>query len=347
MSLGTIASTLGGAAQGFSMGGLWGAVAGAVFGFGLGMVAEATQPGIAGPEVTQLVAPSATEGIPIADILGTTQICGNFIWYCCPRSKKIKKKAGKKKVTVGHKYYLSFAISLYRGSVDVIYCIYEGDALLWEGPLFLADATNGCVIISIEDRGEIYFYFGTDDQVHDAFMSEKTGYELDYKGLCYAVFHDFMIGTQNRVGNFEFIIKKNPEYTFNPSHLIGTYDYNPVHAIYHCLRSAELLSDKIDEVSFSAAADTLLSEGLGISMNIGLQGALIKYIESICYHIRGCIFLNSSGKIAIRLYRKDVDIVDMVVISDDDILEDITVNQGNMLAAKNEVQAQYTSISND
>ena len=351
MSVGSIINTVVGAAYGFSIGGPWGAVAGAVAGFGLGMITDSAQPDIAKPDTTQLVAPSANEGIPVADILGTTQVCGNFIWYCCPRSEEVKEhaggKGGGKDVTVGYEYFLSFAIGLCAGPVDIIYCICEGDDLLWEGPLFLTDATNGCAVISVEGRGEIYFYFGTDDQEHDAYMGERTGYEIAYKGLCYAVFHDFMIGNQNRAGNFKFVVKKCPEYSFNISQEIGMYDYNPAHAIYHCLKISGLATDKIDGSSFNVSANTLFEEDLGISMNIASEKQLVKYIESICYHIRGCIFLNGSGKIAMRLYRKDVDIVDMVVISDDDILEDITVNQGNMLSAKNEVQAQYTSISND
>jgi len=350
VSIGGLVGTVVGGAIGAVIAGPVGLAVGAGIGLAGGMLIDPVEPDIAKPDPAQLTAPTAREGTPVADALGTVQLSGSFIWYCCPRSEEVKEDAGGKggggEVVTGYKYYLSYAIGLCRGPVDVLYCIYEGDNLLWEGPLSIGDATQGHVTISVEDRGEIDFYFGTSDQVANSFMHEKTGYALPYKGLCYAVFRDFMIGQYNRVGAFKFILKKRPEYAFSAAQNIGDYNYNPAHALYHLLvRDVGLSSDRIDEQSFSDAADTLLTEGLGISIPMRMERPLIRYIESICQHIRACLYVNAAGKIALRLYRKDVAIEDMLVITEDDVLEEIGLERQNMIEAKNEVQVRTTTIT--
>ena len=350
MSIGGIAGTVVGGAIGYIIGGPAGMVIGAGIGMAAGMVVDPVEPDVAKPDPAQLAAPTAVEGVPVAEALGTVQLSGGFIWYCCPRSEEEKERAGGKgggkKVVTGYRYYLSFAVGLCRGPADVLYCIYEGDDLLWEGPLSIGDATQGHVTISVEDRGEIDFYFGTTDQIANSFMHEKTGYALPYKGLCYAVFRDFMIGRYNRVGAFRFILKKRPGYAFSAVQDIGDYNYNPAHALYHLLvADAGLSSDQVDGQSFGDAADTLLAEGLGISIPMKRERPLIRYIESICRHIRACLYVNAAGKIALRLYRKDVAMEDMLVISEDDVLEEIGLERRNMIEAENEVQVRTTTIT--
>lgn len=348
MSTGGIIGTIAGGAIGFVIGGPLGAAVGAGLGLAAGMVIDPIEPDIAKPEPAQLSVPTAMEGAPIPDVLGISQLSGNFIWYCCPRAEEVKEDAGKGgsgEVVTGYKYYLFFAIGLCRGPVDTLYCIYDGDTLLWEGPLHLSDATNGKVSISVENRGIIDFYFGTQDQTPNSFMSGNTGYSISYKGLCYAVFENFMIGQYNRVGNLQFVIKKRPEYSFSTLKNIGDYNYNPAHAIYHLLvTDAGLPPDKIDEQSFADAANTLSQENLGISILMKEEKPLIRYIETICQHIRACLYVNAEGKIAIRLYRKDVPVEDMIKVTEDDILEEIGLERQNMIEAKNEVQVQTNTI---
>ena len=357
MSIGSGVGLVVGGVIGYVIGGPAGALEGAFIGMGVGggiqMLVDPIEPNVAKPDPAQLAAPTAHEGAPIADALGLVQMSGNFIWYCCPWTKKIKEDSGGKgggggKVVKGYKYYLSFAIGLCRGPVDVLYCIYEDDKLLWEGPLSLSDATYGHVTISVEDRGEIDFYFGTTDQVADSFMSGKTEYALPYKGICYAVFRDFMIGKYNRVGRFKFLIKKRPAYSFDSYQNIGDYNYNPAHALYHLLATDVGLSDdQIDDQSFSDAADTLHTEQLGVSVPMKMEKPLIRYIESICQHIRACLYVNAAGKIALRLYRKDVETENMLIIDENDVLEEIGIERQSMIDAKNEVQVRTNTITEE
>lgn len=351
MSTGGIIGTVVGGAIGLVIGGPIGMLIGAGIGMAGGMVIDPIEPDVAKPDPMQLTAPSAQEGIAVADVLGTTQLSGNFMWYCCPYSKAIKEKVGgggcrgSKKITTGYEYYLSFAIGLCRGPVDTLHCIWEGDKVLWNGPISLGEATNGHVALSVEDRGTIDFYFGTDDQPFNSFMKKKTGVELYYPGLCYAVFRGFMIGNVNRVNMFQFIIQKTPSYGFNVDNYIGDWNYNPAHAIYHILvNGVGLPPDMIDDQSFSDAADTLAAEGLGISIPMKLEKPPIRYIESICQHIRACLYTNAAGDIAIRLFRKDTGAEDMVVISEEDLLEEVGVERQSLVETDNEVQVRATVI---
>ena len=128
MSIGGIAGTVVGGAIGYIIGGPAGMMIGAGIGMAAGMVVDPVEPDVAKPDPAQLAAPTAVEGVPVAEALGTVQLSGGFIWYCCPRSEEEKERAGGKgggkKVVTGYRYYLSFAVGLCRGPADVLYCIY-------------------------------------------------------------------------------------------------------------------------------------------------------------------------------------------------------------------------------
>lgn len=365
MSLGSgIGGVVGGVLGFFIGGGTWiGALYGASLGFGAGLWIDPikTNSNVAKPDTSELSVPTSSEGIPVPDALGITQASGNIFYYGSPRSEEVKEKTesgkggGSREYVSGHKYFLTFAIGVLMGRIDDLYCIYENNNALWEAgtdpgqSLNVSSAVNGKVTLTVPDRGTIDFYFGTSDQTANATLTSETGYAIGYKNFAYAVFKDFMIGlNNNRVGALEFVFKKLPQMGASGWEPIGSYDYNPAYAAQYMLSNmAGIDSDLIDSSSFSSGAQTLYNENLGISLYCGNDSSILDYVESVFAHIRGSFYISTEGKLAFKLYRKDVAISAMMTIDEEDILEDVELDRDSYADTDNELVATYSKAEEE
>lgn len=99
-------------------------------------------------------------------------------------------------------------------------------------------------------------------------------------------------------------------------------DANPAHIIYECLTNTDwgmgAPSSSIDIPSFEAAAVTLFSEGLGLSLLWAQQSTIEEFVTTIINHIEATLFINPrTGLFTLKLIRGDYDIDDLPVISPD------------------------------
>ena len=90
----------------------------------------------------------------------------------------------------------------------------------------------------------------------------------------------------------------------------GNIDMNPAHIIYQCLTDSEwgmgYPTTAISSASFTAAADTLYSEGFGLSMLWNHQETIESFIKIILDHIGGILYVDpASGAFALKLIRAD------------------------------------------
>lgn len=164
---------------------------------------------------------------------------------------------------------------------------------------------NGTVTISTvtDERtmGTAYFYFGTDDHAINTKMQGDIANTPAYRHLCYIFFDDNYIGPYNRVAAMKFVIGKFPQLDFNANNVIGVYDYNPAHAIWYIQTNdwmAQLPEEYMDAVTFSAVADTLYSEGRGISILFDRQQTALAYIENILNHVGGVMRYSATGDLS-------------------------------------------------
>ena len=310
MSFGNFVSGVFGGIVGFFVGGPVGAAWGFGIGFGMSVAMDALAPDMPSPgqpQTAELAFPSAKEGLNIPDILGTTKLSGNIFQYFGSRVVEIKEEGGGKGVggdeyTTGYHYYLSWAMGICLGSVDYLYAVYAGDDLIWTGEL-VRPTSGGLEIVPLGDEvtkaeeiiggsaggiGNMYFYFGTDDQTANSKMVGNISNTPPYRHLCYAFFDDNYIGNYNRLPAIKFIVGKFPQLTFNANEVIDTYDYNPAHAIWYIMTNelmANLPEEFMDEITFSDVADTLLSETRGISILFDRQQTALAYLENIMNHI--------------------------------------------------------------
>lgn len=350
---------------GFFVGGPLGAVYGAAIGFGLGSVLDPITPDVPAPgrpQIGQLVITTADEGVPIADVLGTTKMTGNILWYANNRTRYVEQQQQQEGASggfggmaaqaldatgqnaPGYHYYLTFAMGLCIGPTDTLYTVYKGDECVWEGELHRPE-TGGEETVDVIDVGSMTFFFGTTDQVAPAAMTnllEDPTLFTDYKRLCYAFFNDAYLGQYNRLPVLKFVFKKSPVLTFNVENQIESYFYNPAHAIYYIISQMIGLGEQyINVFTFSQAADKLWLEDRGVNMLFDRQAPALSYLESLLNHIDGVLRWGIDGRLHLKLMRDDEDTNLMQVVDESIMLDDFGLERKSWLDTQNEIKVQY------
>lgn len=96
-------------------------------------------------------------------------------------------------------------------------------------------------------------------------------------------------------------------------------DMNPAHIIYQCLTDPEwgmgYPTADIDDASFTAAADTLYSESMGMSILWDRGAAIEDFIKEVLKHIDAVAYVDrTTGKFKLKLIRNDYTIAALPVI---------------------------------
>lgn len=366
MSAGMIGLAVIGGVVGFLTGGVGFALVGATIGLGIGSYVDPVTPDVPGvgqPATGEVELPTATEGLLIPEVLGTQPLYGNIFWYGLERSEEVKEKVGKggsKKVTVGYKYYLSWATGLCLGPCDELLSIWTGDDVLWTGPLSRPATVSGSVSseIAIDDFGTITFNWGTTanknidkmvSAINDQFGTSYTNYNLN--NFVWVYFDDCLLGGANRVPAIKFIVRRCPEHDFNSAKRIGLYDYNPVHAMYHIFTQANLAglgTTFIDNDSFSDAATEMAKarEQRGVSLTFNRQNSSLEYLSALVQHIGVVLRFANSGKFVIKMLRNYEAKASLPEITDEDLIKPAVIRRSQWIEAVNDVKVIYSERVN-
>ena len=209
-------SFLAGAVEGvigfFAGGGPAGAWIGFGIGFGLATMIDPIVPDIPQPgePMGELEIMTNVEGSPLPDLVGTTKMTGNLLYYGNNWRQTLTEDVdsggasdtggGGTQVT-GYRYFLTWAMGFCLGPVDTLYTVYSNDDVVWAGELGIADATNGEVNIALwkGDRGSLEGYEtghgGWLGGILDAIAAE-VAYQEGYIGIM-----TFYFGTDNQAVN--------------------------------------------------------------------------------------------------------------------------------------------------
>lgn len=361
-----------GAVIGFFVGGPLGAVLGAAAGYGLGQVIGSMTPdapAVGGPQIQQFVVSTSIEGIPITDLVGTSKMTGNLLWYGLDRTVELTEEAetggkgggGSQEYTTGYEYYMTWAMGLCLGPVDKLLAVYKNDDLVWEGELerpvsggmetitLVVPPEEGETADDSQTMGTMHFYFGTDDQVAQSVMNNNLPdptLSPDYRHLCYAFFDDCLMGEYNRMPVMKFVIQKCPVLDFSAGETINIYDYNPAHAVWYILeKMTHLPTSFLDEEKFSEFAAGCESDHLGVSILFDKQTAALSYLEGIFGHVDGVMRYGVNGKFQPVLVRADVAPGNMLLIDQDDITDELMMERKTWLQTLNEIKIQYPKIT--
>lgn len=104
----------------------------------------------------------------------------------------------------------------------------------------------------------------------------------------------------------------------------NTLDMNPAHILRECLTDPDwgmgYNEADIDDSSFTACADTLFSEGMGISLLWDTQTDIQDFVTTILTHIDAAVFVDrTSGLFVMKLIRDDYVVADLLELTEADI----------------------------
>lgn len=128
--------------------------------------------------------------------------------------------------------------------------------------------------------------------------------------------------------------------------LSGQLDMNPAHIIRECLTDPDWGMGypvaNIDDASFTAAADTLYSEGFGLSLLWDKQMEIEEFITLIIQHIDAALCLDrTTGLFTLKLIRNDYVEDDLITLGDADIISVEGYSRPTMDELVNEVVVNF------
>lgn len=198
---------------GFFVGGPVGAMVGFGIGYGLGTIIDPMTPDIPSPgePMGELEIMTNLEGIPMPEVLGTTKMTGNLLYYGNNRRTEVTEEmesegssggGGSEDVVTGYRYFLSWAIGFCLGPIDNLYTVWADDKIVWAGNLPRSEVVGGeaTIVLGNVDRGEMppdaedeYGVFNT------AYTSEYTGNDAADQGFMGLM--TFYFGTDDQLEN--------------------------------------------------------------------------------------------------------------------------------------------------
>ena len=123
------------------------------------------------------------------------------------------------------------------------------------------------------------------------------------------------------------------------------FNYNPVHALWQSLIMVGLPESWLSSASFLAAAQTIHTEGKGVSMLYGSHQPCLTYLKSILQHIDGILYYGVDGKFHVRLIRDDYTVSNLPVVDIDSLLSDPQIDRGSWLETYGEIKIQYNKLT--
>ena len=197
---------------GYYTGGPTGAWQGAAYGWTIGagvgsLVFPADGKDQYGPRLSDLKVQSATYGIPIPIVYGTSRVAGNAIWITPKKETSHEQSSGGKggggSSSTTFTYSQSVAMGICEGPITGISKIWVNGKLVYNPGSTDADT----VTASATFAENMTIYLGSETQVADPVIQADVGAANtpSFKGIAYIVFEDFQLADYgNSLPNFEF-----------------------------------------------------------------------------------------------------------------------------------------------
>lgn len=248
---------------------------------------------------------------------------------------------GKKKVTIGYRYYMGIHMGLCRGPVDQIVEIKVGDLTAWPldgespishstwfrinaGDLFGGDKGEGGV------SGSAYLMMGEQDQIPAAPLVDmlRPAIVPGFRGTT-TLFYDGLLCSMNPYPKpWKYRVRRwlkgwlndtpwYPSKALIPLRSVHVsqddepdiYAMNPAHIIYESYTSTDwgrgIPAHRINEESFVSAANVLCDERFGLCIRWNRQETLASFVQSVLDVIGAGVYADDQGRISLKLFRKD------------------------------------------
>lgn len=321
--------------------------------------------------------PTAEEGRIIPVICGKVKIDGsNVTWYgdleLVPVTKKVKTGWFSSAThTIAWRYYLGMQMFLCHSRDDFdVHEIRFGDTA---PPVTRTNEANGVIKFDFDApnfyggdekeggvAGTIRFYRGLVGQGGSAYFASQIDTPEKpipvapaYESYAYAMLEHFYVGTSAYLKPIGWVVSSYPNLLAVPSghHKIGD-DANPICFIHEIINNP-VWGLNIDNSRFNldgwrAAAETIYSEGYGISMIVNTGSTAEDLIDEVLRHIDGVVYTDpETGLLEIALARADYDPETIPHFGPDDMVEAPKFSRPSWSETKNTIKVSYIDRAND
>lgn len=240
---------------------------------------------------------------------------------------------GSQQIVTGNRFWGSFALAICFGPVHELLEISNGETVIWDGFIDYTSADGDGATVLNTDLGVVRFYWGSGTQNVDALLE---GLVIDgvpvpmpaYRWVCYAVCEDLSFGQQEVPPTLLFHIRRRGVTDLSLSlpadHHIVEGDAILPEVIYDILTDRlyglGVPTEYVDSVSFTAACEQTIEEGLVASPWLDDQEQAREFIGRILAYIDAVIYFDG-GKFVIDLNRA-ADVSGAVSLTIADLLEE-------------------------
>jgi hypothetical protein len=240
------------------------------------------------------------------------------------------------------------------GPVDKLSRIIVGEREAWAG----SQTTTGTIFINARElfggekreggvEGNVDVLLGASNQTQNAYLASKLGGNTPaFRGLFSLVLNQCLVSMMNPyIKPWKPEVTRWPKGWYEAKKAIGN-DANPAHIIVECLTNADwglgYQQSDVNLAAFQAAADTLYTEGFGLSLLWDKQVKIQDFIQDILRHIDAALYVDpSTGLFTLRLIRNDVIANELPLFGQDEIVSVDSFSRSTPADMPNTLSVRY------
>jgi hypothetical protein len=264
----------------------------------------------------------------------------------------------KSSVTIGYKYYMGFHLVVCHGPVDEFLAAKYAERDLWTGSVTsntdLTIDKPGLLGGEKQEGGVSGIFsilFGDAAQGRNAYLQSKVDSAVSaYRHVVSVVANQVYYAAMNPyVKDFYWRFRRTTtrEYQWYDAKADIGGHMNPAHILVDCLTNSAwglgISTNVIDTVSFEAAADTLFTEGFGLSFVYRQQSSIFELMTDVIRHVEGALYVDGQdGKFHFDLIRNDYVFEDLQVLDETNIVSVSKYESAVLSNTINEVVINFT-----
>lgn len=271
---------------------------------------------------------------------------------------------------IGYRYYIGMHMAVCRGPIDALLMVTVGDRILYSAtnPAAPDYTTSQDITISQNElfggdmreggiSGTMGLKMGEATQVPDTYLQGFFGaYTPAFKGVVSIILKEMYIGVNPYLKDWAFLVSRCPLppalswTTLGASQIVsvdGYYDANPAFIVYECITTTDFgmgyTAANVDLVSFQTAANTLKTEGFGLSLLWDQQSSVQNFIQKVLNHINGVLYVSqTTGLFTLKLIRPDYTVSSLLVLDETNIKTVDSYQRLGWGETTNEIVVRYT-----
>jgi len=260
-------------------------------------------------------------------------------------------KGGGDENVSGYDYYADCAGVVCLGLVDKLREIWMDKERVWRGELLRDSSHVHSANVTIEGRGQMTIYWGTEGQTSPAVL-EAAGHPA-YRGMCYLFFEQLYFGQdKTNAPDIEVVIERSPLNWAGAPVLTGNsrvaLDAEPIHALVDALCHPRggfgFAAADLDLPHLAVAGAKLRAEGNGISPFIDDEMTAGELVETFCQYCDAWPSFRDGNKLRIVLAREPETVATTyALIGEYDLVDTPRYATESMAATVNKVAVEFTN----